>query len=441
MNIQLVENIDFLLIPAYLLMIFIGAILFKKHHKEDSLIQKYFLKGLFFKIMGGLIYALLVVYYWGFGDTSTYFKEVLFFRELLAEDKTTFFQIFTQDYSYFRDTYEIIGSVNNSGFMVTKLGLLLSYLSFGRFLITTMLFAVIAYSSLFTLFKTFVAFIPKYHFPIALAVLFFPSISIYGSGILKDTVSFTALGFFFYAAYELAVKKNITLKYFFTIFICGYLIAIVKSYILAAFLLPFLLFFIIKLLKGLKTILAKMVVGFFMIALILGSFLIFSSQIKGIIGVGSTEELQSQIMELQDEYAKMDGNSDSNFSLGTIEPTLMGLMVKLPAGFVATLYRPFVWEVGSLFTLLSAMESLFLALFTLYVLIKVKPLHFFYSIFSNSNVFLCVGFSVIFASLVGLSTLNFGTLARYRIPVIPFYLMGLLLIYYEARKAKAKTHR
>lgn len=438
MNLPLVSNIDLLLVPVYFIAILFGAVIYKKRHKNDLLVQKYFIKGFAFKLMGGLAYALLVVFYWGYGDTSTYFKEVLFFRDLLANNKTSFYQIFTQDYSYFRDTYDIVGSINNSGFMVTKIALLISYLSFSRFLIATMLFTVVAYCSLFTLYKTFVSFIPRYHFPIALAVLFFPSISVYGSGVLKDTVSFTALGFFFYAAYEMVIKKNFSLKYIAIIFITGYLIAIVKSYILAAFLVPFLMFFIVKLIKGLNSTLAKIASATMILFVFVAVLVTFSTQIEEAIGVGSTEQLQNQIMELQNEYSKMTENSDSNFSLGTIEPTLPGLIKKLPAGFVATLYRPFIWEARSLFTLVSALESLFLLLFTLYIIVKVNPVRFFFTILSNSNVFLCLGFSIIFASLVGLSTLNFGTLARYRIPVIPFYLMGLLIIFYEAKRTRLK---
>ena len=438
MNQPLVSNIDLLLVPVYFIAIIIGAIIYKKRHKNELLIQKYFIKGFVFKLLGGLIYALLVVYFWGFGDTSSYFKDVLFFRDLLADNKTSFYQIFSQDYSYFRDKFNILGSINNSGFMVTKIGLLISYFSFSRFLIITMLFSVIAYCSLFTLYRTFAGFIPRYHFPIALAVLFFPSISIYGSGILKDTVSLTALGFFFYAAYEMVIKKNYSLHYIAVVIISGYFIAIVKSYILAGFLLPFLIFFIAKLITGLKNTLAKIATTTIVVFVLIAVPIIFSTQIEEALGVASTEQLQKQILDLQNEYSKMTENSDSNFSLGTIEPTLPGLIKKLPAGFVATLYRPFIWEAGSLFALFSALESLFLLLFTLYVIIKVNPIKFVYYIISNSNVFLCLGFSIIFASLVGLSTLNFGTLARYRIPVIPFYLMGLLIIFYEAKRTRLK---
>src|SRR5690606_22447715 len=201
--------------------------------------------GLIYKLSGGLIYAMLVVFFWGFGDTATYYLEVLFFRDLLDQGKTSFYQIFTSDYSYFRDKYNIIGSINNNGFMVTKIALLLSYISFSRFLVTTMLFVVLAYSSLFTLFKTFVSILPKQKGLIALFILFFPSIAVYGSGILKDTICIAALGYFFSSSYQVVIKRNSSFKHFLIMFITAILIALVKSYILAGFLVPFALIFLV----------------------------------------------------------------------------------------------------------------------------------------------------------------------------------------------------
>ncbi|MEP2024099.1 MAG: hypothetical protein ABJI85_05525, partial [Reichenbachiella sp.] len=39
----------------------------------------------------------------------------------------------------------------------------------------------------------------------------------------------------------------------------------------------------------------------------------------------------------------------------------------------------------------------------------------------------CLTFSLLFAFAVGVSTYNFGTLMRYKIPVIPFYLITLTI--------------
>ncbi|HMJ48531.1 MAG TPA: hypothetical protein VK498_14455, partial [Ferruginibacter sp.] len=50
----------------------------------------------------------------------------------------------------------------------------------------------------------------------------------------------------------------------------------------------------------------------------------------------------------------------------------------------------------------------------------------------------CFFFSVIFALFVGATTLNFGTLVRYKIPGIPFYVISLFLILYFNNKLKNK---
>ena len=433
----LIGYIDLLLAPLYFIIFLLGARYIKKRNPDDLLIQKYFIKGFVFKIAGGLFYALLVIFYWGIGDTATYFKEVLEIRQLIAEGKVSFFQVYFYDYSYFRNNFDMQRSINNNGFMVTKIALFFSYFAFSRFLLTTMIFSCFAYASLFVLFKTFVSLIPNWHKVIALFVLFFPSISIYGSGILKDTICIAALGYFYYSSYEMLIKKRAQIKHFAIMGISAYFIMVVKSYILAAFMVPFIIFLMVKLISGIKPVF-KFISIFLIFSFLISIGFIFSFSIEEALGRYSAENLQENIQDLQNEYSKMTENADSNFSIGAIDPTLWGLVKKMPEGFVATLYRPFIWEARKVFTMFSAIESLLILLFTLYVLLKAGFINFFKSIFTKSMIFLFIGFSLIFASLVGLSTLNFGTLARYRIPVIPFYLMGLLLILYRSKVATLK---
>jgi hypothetical protein len=52
----------------------------------------------------------------------------------------------------------------------------------------------------------------------------------------------------------------------------------------------------------------------------------------------------------------------------------------------------------------------------------------------------CFLFSLVFAMFVGASTLNFGTLVRYKIPCLPFYAISLFLIYEKVKqKAASKS--
>jgi hypothetical protein len=59
--------------------------------------------------------------------------------------------------------------------------------------------------------------------------------------------------------------------------------------------------------------------------------------------------------------------------------------------------------------------------------IKVGRVKFFRS-FQDPTILFCLVFSLIFAFAVGVSTYNFGTLMRYKIPLMPFYCVGLVLI-------------
>ena len=76
--------------------------------------------------------------------------------------------------------------------------------------------------------------------------------------------------------------------------------------------------------------------------------------------------------------------------------------------------------------LLSALESIFLMIATLYVMGRKKFAVF--KALGDPNILFCLVFSITFAFAVGVSTFNFGTLTRYKIPLLPFYLLALFLI-------------
>ena len=430
MNASIISSIDFLLVPLYFLVLYVLIRFIKNKYPNDILIQKYLAKAFVVKIFGGLLYALLVYYYWGFGDTLTYFKESLVFKDLIEAGKISLIDVFSKDYTFFRENYEMRGAINNSGFVVVKISLLLTYIGFNRFLICTMLMSFIALFGVFKLFEAFVSFAPKWHFLIAIVILFFPSLNIYGAGLLKDNICFTSLGCFFYGCINISKRKAKWTDYLY-VFVAAYLILIIKAYIIAALFIPLLMFICMNLLRKIRLKFFRWMAFPLIVLFFSSTIFIFYDDINEGLGAYAIEHLQENIVELKDSYATLNEDADSNFDIGDMEPNVAGILKKLPTGFVATLYRPFVWEVRKPIMVLSAIESLFLVFFSVFVIIKVGILKFAKYFTINPIIFLCLLYSIIFASLVGISTVNFGTLARYRIPVIPFYYMGFLLVFYE----------
>ena len=88
--------------------------------------------------------------------------------------------------------------------------------------------------------------------------------------------------------------------------------------------------------------------------------------------------------------------------------------------------------------MVSGLENLFILLFTLYVHYKVKIIGIFKYFNKNSLLTFSLIFSLFFAFAVGISTSNFGSLVRYRIPLLPFYVSSLIIIRYLYEKEKTE---
>lgn len=119
-------------------------------------------------------------------------------------------------------------------------------------------------------------------------------------------------------------------------------------------------------------------------------------------------------------------NAGSGYNLGELDGSFGGMLALFPQAVNVSLFRPYLWEVRNPLMLLSAIESFAVLVITTYMLVR-HPLKFF-SALRSSTVMFCLVFSITFAFAVGASTYNFGTLSRYRIPMVPFYLVALVLI-------------
>ncbi|MBK7762421.1 MAG: hypothetical protein IPI46_03500 [Bacteroidetes bacterium] len=137
------------------------------------------------------------------------------------------------------------------------------------------------------------------------------------------------------------------------------------------------------------------------------------------------------------DYLTQENFASSRYTLGEIEPTLGSVAKLAPASINVTLFRPYLWEANKPITLLAALESLLTLGLTLFVLFTVR-LRALYFIFSEKFVLFCFIFAMIFSIAVGLTSGNFGTLMRYKIPLMPFYYSSLAIIYVLWKERKRK---
>jgi hypothetical protein len=110
------------------------------------------------------------------------------------------------------------------------------------------------------------------------------------------------------------------------------------------------------------------------------------------------------------------------------------MISKAPQAINVAIFRPYLWEVRNPLMAISALECFALLLFTIYVIYLKR--HVFFKMILDPNVIFCLVFSITFAFAVGISTYNFGTLSRYRIPLLPFYVMALALMFHYEKKER-----
>jgi hypothetical protein len=114
----------------------------------------------------------------------------------------------------------------------------------------------------------------------------------------------------------------------------------------------------------------------------------------------------------------------SYYSINAANPFLL-----VVNSIAATFYRPLPWEIRSAAAVLSTLEAIAFILLTVNLFYKKGLALPFRLIFKDPRILLCFVFAMVFAVGVGAATANFGTLSRYKIPCMPFYMVMILLLY------------
>ena len=435
---------DFILFPIYL---FLVVLVFKKirqKYTHDPVLLKYFTWGFYIKITVIVIYTLLVCYVI-YGDSVTlFFDQGQHFLNLITRDYSNVDLLFTQGGKSIDllagDGYKGYLSME-SNYMVVKICVILCLLTFSKYLLINLLCGFIAFLGSWQLFKFYYALYPQLHKYLAIACMGVPTVLFWSSGISKDTVCIASLGFLTKAMYDLVIEKRSFLKNALLSFAGFYFVYTIKAYILISYL-PFLIFFLILLsinraknamIRSLLKITIPLTFIIFVVFLFISRQELFIQY--------SSDKILSTIQDNQHSFQAQVGTYEggSFFTLGEFDGSAGSLVQMAPNAIMSTFFRPFPWECRNFMMLLSSMEGLVMLAFTLWIFFRKKGLvTFFRTIFTNALVFNCFFFAVTFALFVGISSFNFGSLTRYKMPCIPFYLITLFIINAQIDRLQGK---
>ncbi len=439
--------LDYILFPVYVaLFYFIFSLRRKKY--TDPLLKKYHQQAFWIKVLGTLAFTYFIM---GISNKQSdsyllYWVEGHNIFKLILNDPVHLKWIFAKgkdfDQSLLADMWNLGYFNDENNYMVARIVTILSFFTFGKYLIINLFFSMISFSGVWRLYRFFYELYPHLHKQLAIAILYLPTFVFWSSGILKDPICTGAIGWLTYALYEMFYKKQGLLRNTMVVLFASFMLLNLKIYILISYVPFFCLFLILQNVNLLKNKFIKIMLG---PTLIVGCIFAgqqvmkkFQAELGSFAAEGLTDRIKNQQQNFKDQAQQ--GIGESNFSLGVdFDGSVFSLVKMAPAAIIATLYRPFIWESRKVSTLLSSFESLAMILFTIWVMFKVGLRRFVRTIIKNPTVLYCFLFAMLFALFVGATTLNFGTLCRYKIPCMPFYVIALLIIWDSARKKTVIT--
>ncbi len=421
---------DLIVTPIIIFLVYVVAYLIRPR-VTDNVNRKYFFPALTVRIIGALAVGFIYQFYYDGGDTynfHTYGSRIIW--EAIVDDPQKGFSILfgsgtgSGEYKY---TSRIIFFNDPSSFTVIRLATIFDLVTFSSYSATAVIFGGLSFVGMWMLFIVFYKQQPRIHFWIAIACFFIPSVAFWGSGILKDTVVLAMLGVLTFYFYKIFFEREITATGVIILALAVIVIFSIKKFVLQAYLPVAFLWIVLGNIRKIKSFaLQLMVVPFAGIVVVVSGYF-------AVLKIGEDDpRYDVSKLAITAQTTAYDirfwtgRDAGSGYTLGELDGSFSSMFKLAPQAINVSLFRPYLWEAKNPLMLLSALESLFLLCFFLYIIIQQRKV--LWQALRDPSIIFCLLFSLVFAFAVGVSTFNFGTLVRYKIIMLPFFLMGLILM-------------
>ncbi|KAA9332283.1 hypothetical protein F0P96_12445 [Hymenobacter busanensis] len=445
---------DLLLTPLYLA-IFYGLAFAMRKRFTNPLTKRYFIPALSVKFLGALSLGLIYQFYYGGGDTFNYFNESKEINKAFFDSPSVAFKLLlASDGEFDGSMAKYAGQMHwfnsETEYFIVKVSGFLGLFCFHTYSVIALMFALLSFSGVWALYNTFLRLYPRLYKELAIAVFFVPSVFFWGSGLAKDSLCLGALGWIFYAFYNLFVARTNIARGVLALLIAGFVLKSVKIYILISFIPPVMLWITTQYSAGIKSGLVRGLLMPFMIAIGGGIGFVVSQSVASGNQNYDFDKIEDRATVASTyhnsishtEVAKGRGMGNSGYAMEDFTGP-QDIPKLAPKAVVIGLFRPFLWEVSNPVMLLSGLEILWITYLTFQVFRKTGVLRTFSKIGSTPLVLFCVIFSVLFAIGTAITSGNFGNLVRYRIPMWPFYVTALFVLQddYTRKQAVKKKRR
>ncbi|MEM9191276.1 MAG: hypothetical protein AAGF12_19040 [Myxococcota bacterium] len=268
------------------------------------------------------------------------------------------------------------------------------------------------------------SFPERYRPRLAFGVLLVPTVVFWSGGIIKESFAVAGIGFLALALHRILQRRVVVGA---LIGLIGFgMVALIKPYLLFAFVMSAGAFLYARNALSeanghrLEIRPLHLVVA---VALAVGGLIVLGKLFPNY----SFENIGAEAALQQGAGAKVTGGS--SYSIGDSNATsLTGQLAFAPVGLIYSLFRPFIFEVRNVQMAVNALEALALTVLFFRVFWIRSWRASWRMLTSSPALIFAATFVLIVGVGVGIATTNVGTLSRFRMPMMPFYAMLLLVM-------------
>jgi hypothetical protein len=426
---------DLYLTPVYLLLIFFIVKKWRKRY-ADSPIKKYIYPALLCRMLGCIFLALILNFYYGYGDTFSYYTGAHeIWTAFIKSPKIAGEIIFNNPKTYSSEALDYALHSGYTGFAASyyvmfKAAGIIGLFCFGSYLPIALIFSLLSFWGTWMIFLVFNERYPHLRKYIAITTLFIPSVIIWTTGILKEPLCMFGLGLCFYTFHNILKNRKIVTSII--LFLIGsFILLSIKDYIFYVFISTTCVWSYKTFIGQITSKLIKLIIKTTIYLAFLAVLIYFIADNNNIIQAAfinyftKASNLQTVMTTINADF-----NSGSGYTLPTNDLSIAGLTISFLLSLNVSLFRPYIWECSNALMLLNFLESFTTMLLIILLLFKIGLIKIYRNLKDPLLLFSLI-FSLLMAALVGFVSFNFGTLIRYKTPFEPFFYTMLAIILFN----------
>ncbi len=386
------------------------------------------------KFLCGLLVGWIYGSYYHSGDSFAYLHDINVLHKLLFEHPLQYLkivsgidandpalhQVYNSLYVWFDGGYNTFYNDNQT---LIRLNAPLRIFSFGYYEIHVLFMSFISLSGLMMIFRVASFYSQQKQKLIALAIFCVPSVLLWGSGLMKESLQLFSMGFVLWRFHLL--NKKLTTKNIFLFIASLSVLFFTRNYILLLFIPGLIAWWIYSRYKNLNCT--------FLFIICYCIVFTIAFQLRNIFPQFDIAQL---LYDKQIIYWKnaVYYHAHSLIDRVPFAPSAISVIKRSPEAFWLTLSQPYLWECKNPLYYFSALENILFMFLLVWMILKLDRITL-----KNNPVFafsLC--FCIFLFIIIGLTTPVVGSMVRYKVPGLLFLGLAIVIGRKERRKKNYK---